>query len=122
MIKKLHFQYLLLLFLLPVTCIFSQEKVKQYSVEQGLSNYKVQSIFKDSDGFIWVGTEDGLNRFDGNNFTVYRNNPKIRNSISLGNILKITQGKNKLLWIAFDGSGVNIMNPITGKIRKIFHI
>ncbi len=121
MIKKLHFQYLILLFLLPVNCLFSQEKVKQYSVEQGLSNYKVQSIFKDSDGFIWVGTEDGLNRFDGNNFTVYRNNPKIRNSISLGNILKITQGKNKLLWIAFDGGGVNIMNPITGKIRKIFH-
>ncbi len=100
--------------------IYAQHNIKNYNIKDGLSNYKVQSIFKDKDGFVWIGTQDGLNRFDGTNFKIFRNNPNDPNSISDGNILSITQDKEGLLWIAIDGGGVNVLNPLTDKITKFF--
>src|SRR5881398_1879179 len=43
-------------------------------IEQGLSNNSVRCVFQDHKGFMWFGTYDGLNRYDGNSFKVYRNN------------------------------------------------
>ena len=48
------------------------------SLEQGLSQSTVLCMFQDSRGYIWLGTEDGLNRFDGIKFTVYKNDPRRR--------------------------------------------
>ena len=45
------------------------------TTQNGLSHNKVNCIMQDSRGFTWIGTEDGLNRFDGQNFVVYRNQP-----------------------------------------------
>lgn len=117
MIKKL----LVTLLIFFQTLLFSQEIKKSFSLEQGLSNYSVQAFFKEVNGVIWVGTKDGLNKFDGNTFTQYKNDPTNKNTISSGTIYKIIQDKDKQLWIAIDGGGINILNPITGKIKKLFH-
>ena len=117
MIKKL----LVSLLIFFQTLLFSQEIKKSFSLEQGLSNYSVQAFFKEVNGVIWVGTKDGLNKFDGNTFSQYKNDPTDKNSISSGTIYKIIQDKDKQLWIAIDGGGINILNPITGKIKKLFH-
>ena len=53
----------------------------RYSLEQGLSQVTVNSIVQDHRGFLWLGTEDGLNRFDGYEFTVYRRNPSDPSSL-----------------------------------------
>ena len=50
----------------------SQWTVRHYSVEHGLSQTSAANIVQDHDGFIWIGTEDGINRFDGREFKVYR--------------------------------------------------
>jgi len=50
--------------------------------ENGFSQNTVHSIIQDKKGFIWFATEDGLNKFDGYNFTVYKHNPQDTNSIS----------------------------------------
>lgn len=55
---------------------------RNISTPEGLSHITVNSILKDSRGFVWIGTEDGLNRFDGSAFRVYRNNPKDSNTLS----------------------------------------
>ena len=61
---------------------FAQDYYFQHhKVEQGLSNNTVLSSLQDSDGFLWFGTKDGLNRFDGYGFKTYSNDPENRNSL-----------------------------------------
>ena len=74
----------------------------EYSSEQldntkGLSNSSINTIFQDSQNLLWIGTWDGLNRYDGANFTVYNHNiDKIENSIGSNVILSIKEDqKNK---------------------------
>ena len=59
--------------------------------QSGLSNNKVNCILQDTRGFIWLGTDDGLNRYDGNNFTIFRNQPANPHSIS-GNMMRQKNG------------------------------
>ncbi|HEY6435238.1 MAG TPA: two-component regulator propeller domain-containing protein, partial [Ignavibacteriaceae bacterium] len=61
-------------------------KFEHISIEHGLSQSTVHSIIQDKYGFIWIGTEDGLNRYDGYNFIVYRNDREDPNSIASNQI------------------------------------
>jgi ligand-binding sensor domain-containing protein len=74
--------------------------------KQGLSQNNVVDICQDKLGFIWVGTEDGLNFYDGYNFTIFRNNPKDPYSISNNNIHCVRTNKNGDLWVGTQ-AGVN---------------
>ena len=68
---------LLLLLLLCPGFVLGQStgfRFTNYTVFAGLSSNKVRCIFKDERGFVWIGTEDGLNLFDGHSFEVYRHN------------------------------------------------
>lgn len=72
---------------------------RHISVDQGLSQSSVSSILQDSNGFLWFGTEDGLNKFDGYGFTVYKNEPEDPNSLSSNTILTIYEDHDEVLWI-----------------------
>ena len=82
-------------------------KFEHISVEQGLSHTKVFCIFQDSRGFMWFGTEDGLNKFDGYHFTAYRHDPADSLSLSNNLIKDIYEDKSGKLWIATSGGGIN---------------
>ena len=76
----------------------------KYSTEQldntnGLSNSSVNTIFQDSENMLWIGTWDGLNRYDGNNFKIFR--PELNNENSLSNqvILKIDEDDTGCIWV-----------------------
>ena len=71
-------------------------------MEHGLSNSWVQSILKDSRGFVWFGTQDGLNRYDGSGIKIYRHDPKDANSLPSSVIGCLFEDSKKRLWI---GSG-----------------
>jgi len=76
------------------------------STKSGLSNNMINCIVQDSAGFLWIGTDDGLNIYDGYNITVYRTIPGDSLSIS-GNIINsLLIDKNNTLWIATRHSGV----------------
>jgi ligand-binding sensor domain-containing protein/serine phosphatase RsbU (regulator of sigma subunit)/putative methionine-R-sulfoxide reductase with GAF domain len=84
------------------TALFAQEdgvNFARLSVEDGLSNNNVNCIFQDSKGFVWMGTQDGLNRFDGYEFTHFKHNPKDTKSISSNVIWAIHEDKLGNLWI-----------------------
>jgi len=73
----------------------------------GLSHNKVNCILQDKRGFIWIGTEDGLNRYDGNEFLVFRSLPGKTDCIS-GNIIKdILEDNAGVLWIATADGGLS---------------
>src|SRR5688572_20719067 len=76
------------------------------SVQNGLSHPKVNCIIEDKRGFIWIGTDDGLNRYDGRYFTVYRHQPGNNTSIS-GNIINdLLEDEEGILWIATADGGL----------------
>ena len=95
-------KYLLLFLLLLFQQSFGQ--VKNYNFininsKDGLASNTVYAIYKDKLGFMWFGTEDGLNKFDGQNFTVYRHKQNEKESIGRGEVMGITEDKNRNIWI-----------------------
>jgi ligand-binding sensor domain-containing protein/signal transduction histidine kinase len=74
-----------------------------YSISDGLSQSVVNCIFQDSKGYIWFGTQNGLNKFNGYNFEVFTYNPGDSNSISNNWINGIAEDKETNLWIATKG-------------------
>jgi len=84
-------------------------KFEQISVDQGLSNAKAKCILQDSKGFIWIGTEYGLNRYDGYTIKVFTHNPINLNSISDNYIKEIYEDpadRGRVIWIGTRG-GLN---------------
>ncbi|OUS01578.1 hypothetical protein A9Q86_07330 [Flavobacteriales bacterium 33_180_T64] len=91
----------------------------KYGVEKGLSQETINTVLKDSDGFLWIGTQDGLNRYDGHAFKVYKfqkSNPK---SISGNFINALVEDNNGNIWIATKNNGVCYYSPKTDEFTKI---
>lgn len=84
--------------------------------EQGLSHNFVKTIFQDADGYIWFGTWDGLNRYDGSEIKVYRVGSQEYNTVSGNEIRNIVQDEKKNLWI-LTPDGLDRMNPKTEVFR-----
>jgi ligand-binding sensor domain-containing protein/AraC-like DNA-binding protein len=82
-------------------------KFGMLSVTDGLSQSSVLCILQDSKGFMWFGTEDGLNRYDGYGFKIFRPERGNPHSISNNIIPWIYQDSKEQLWIATNGGGLN---------------
>jgi signal transduction histidine kinase/CheY-like chemotaxis protein/ligand-binding sensor domain-containing protein len=82
-------------------------RFQRISIEDGLSQSDVYCILQDSRGFMWFGTQDGLNRYDGYNFKVYKNDPENPHSISNNYVYSIYEDQSGTLWIGTDGGGLN---------------
>ena len=92
-----------LIFILQFSNSYTQQpqiRFKHLKVQDGLSQSWVKSICQDKHGFMWFGTNHGLNKYDGYNFTVYKHNPKDKTSLSNNSIESIYEDKNGNLWIA----------------------
>lgn len=93
----------------------------QLSTENGLSQITVTSIYQDNKGFMWFGTRNGLNRFDGYSFDVYQNNSDDIETISDSHILCITENISGDLWIGTN-NGLNRLKCTTNKFERYFSI
>ncbi len=71
---------------------------RHYQVENGLSNNAVICSVQDKNGFLWFGTKDGLDRFDGYSFKVFRNDPSAPGSIGNNFIHSLYEDRNGILW------------------------
>ncbi|MFK5969397.1 MAG: EAL domain-containing protein [Candidatus Marithrix sp.] len=98
---------IILIFIFSIINLSAQElKFQNFSLDEGLSQSTVNTIFQDKQGFIWFGTQDGLNKFDGYDFTVYRHNPKNNNTLSHNEIFSIYEDSRGILWVG-TGNGLN---------------
>ena len=91
----------------PQTNNYKNLTFDHLSIEHGLSQITVHSILEDNNGFLWFGTEDGLNRYDGYEFVIYRNNPKDINSISDNFIWSLFQDSENNIWVGTNSGGLN---------------
>ncbi len=88
---------------------------------QGLSSNSIGAILTDSRGFTWVGTLAGLNRFDGENFTVYNHRRNDSTSIPHDNVLSLAEDDKGMLWVGTQ-NGIARFNPWNGKAETIKEI
>jgi len=84
---------------------------ERISLEQGLSQVMVYQIIQDTRGFIWVSTQDGLNKYDGYQFTVYRNNPEDISSLSDNFTRSLMEDSKGNIWVGTIGGGLNRFDP-----------
>lgn len=111
-------RYLCLLLLLISLKLLPQEiQFKQITSEDGLSQNTIHCIYQDQKGFMWFGTQEGLNRYDGYNFFIYQHQPGDTNSIPSNDIWALTGDAKNNLWIGtpaglsrFDPSSLRFTN------------
>ncbi len=93
--------------------------VNYLGIEQGLSNNAVTCIYQDKQGFMWFGTFDGLNRFDGYNFMSFRKNLKDSLSLTDNHISVVREDKLQNLWIG-TSQGLSIYQRLTEKFKPFY--
>ena len=89
-------------------------KFNNINPDKGLLENTVQTIFQDSQGFMWYGTPNGLYKYDGYNFTAYRNNYRDPFSLSENSVTALFEDKKGLLWIGTE-KNLNVLDRKTGK-------
>lgn len=130
MVIKRHLKKLITTTLIGITVLtpinklsYAQSKnliFNNINIEQGISQSTIEAIFQDSEGYIWLGTNDGLNRYNGYEFKIY-NYEEYQNSISHNGITDITEDKYGNIWVN-TVSGVNKINKKTEKISNYTEI
>ena len=90
------------------------------TADDGISHTAAKRILQDSKGFIWIGTQQGLNRYDGSNFEIFNYNPDDPNSLTNGWIFDLFEDLEGRIWIATDG-GLDLYQPATKNFRHFRH-
>jgi ligand-binding sensor domain-containing protein/two-component sensor histidine kinase len=96
-----------------------QIHLKKFTQADGLSSYNIRDIIQDKNGFIWIATQDGLNRFNGNAFTSYTKSATLNRRICGVDIRRIIEDTSRnLLWTLPAENGINAIDIITGDVIK----
>lgn len=111
-----------IILLMIVRSVYAQNghlKFEHLSVADNLSNSTVNCIIQDSRGLIWIGTNDGLNKYDGYQFTVYKNAPRSRQYFNSYEVMNIMEDSRQNIWIATKRGGLDLYNRETDQITNI---
>jgi ligand-binding sensor domain-containing protein/signal transduction histidine kinase len=96
-------------------------RFEHFGSNDGLSQSNVTCILQDSRGFMWFGTRDGLNKYDGYRFTVYKNDPQDKSSLSNNTIEALAEDGSGNIWVATWGGGLNKFDWNKGKFTHYIH-
>lgn len=114
---------LFLLWLLPLPLPGNNQPLifRHLTIEDGLSQSAVQAIYQDRMGFVWIGTKDGLNKYDGYRFTIYQHDPFDSTTISNNYITRIFEDSRGYLWVGTREGGLNCLNRDTEHFQRFLH-
>jgi signal transduction histidine kinase/ligand-binding sensor domain-containing protein len=108
----LFFFYAILV--LAQTPIVGQSQFRQLDIKDGLPNQLIFSIAQDKQGYIWIGTKDGLARYDGSVFKVFRHIPGDQQSLPSNSVQMVHVDAKNRIWVGVEGFGLLQLNPDTG--------
>ena len=120
-LKVLKILFILFWVLTPIDSYAQKTSTARFeniSAQNGLSNDEITCIFQDSRGYMWIGTQDGLNRYDGQIIRRYNCDSKDENSLSSGKINDIEESANGDIWIATD-NGLDILEYDKDKVTRV---
>lgn len=124
-VKLLNIQFLVLSILLWLSNHLAAQKspiyFEQITTENGLSQNDINCIFQDSKGFMWFGTNDGLNKYDGYEFTIYKPKGNKKNQISSNLIFSVAEDSQQRLWVGTTGKGLDLFDPKTESFINFRH-
>ena len=109
------------LFLLMAFFVSAGNRFERFTIDQGLSQNTVTSVLQDSQGFLWVGTQNGLNRYDGYKFRTFYYDAENINSLSSSYVFALIEDRNGHIWIGTLGGGLNRFDPVTEKFERFKH-
>ena len=113
--------YLLVIIAVQFSNVYAQQNIrfKHITVEDGLSQNAVTCILQDSKGFMWFGTQDGLNRYDGYNFKIFKNIPDDPQSLTNNFIFSIYEDFSNNLFIETQGGTYQQYDPLSESFKEI---
>ena len=115
----MKYLFVVLLSLVAQSSLAARILYDRITNDEGLSNSSVNVIFRDSRNYMWFGTWDGLNRYDGTNMVCYNNDPGDPNSLSSNRVRDILEQRDGILWVATD-HGINRMDLDRNRIRRYY--
>ncbi|MBS1745796.1 MAG: hypothetical protein JST21_06475 [Bacteroidetes bacterium] len=98
-----------------------QYQFRTYSFNNGLSSYNAGKIIQDKYGFIWVATQEGINRFDGKNFITVKKDPVGNTGLSENYVTDMAPDKNGKLWIATALGGIDVFETGSLTVEKRYN-
>ncbi|GAB3033381.1 sensor histidine kinase [Spirosoma pulveris] len=102
---------------IPSSAQPASDKFDHLSVKNGLSNNSVNCILQDREGYMWFGTNDGLNKYDGYSFQVFQTDPaRPTRSLTDNRILGLCEDRQNRLWVVTEGAGLHEINKQTGNV------
>ena len=120
--KYNQFTVILLLFNFGYKCIAQQnielQSTKLFTVDEGLSQNLIWCMLHDASGFLWLGTNDGLNRYDGFEIKQFHHDPLTEKSMPGNRIYSIFQSKNHWIWVG-SNAGLVVYDPKTDQLLRI---
>jgi ligand-binding sensor domain-containing protein/serine phosphatase RsbU (regulator of sigma subunit) len=111
--KKSKIFFISLLSIVNLVSVSQNVKFNKISQDDGLSQASVNALFQDSEGFIWIGTQDGLNRYDGYHIKTFKTDQNNKNSLSSNEINCLFEDKNGLIFIGTNDQGLSVYNKYT---------
>lgn len=97
----------------------AERRFERFSTDEGLSQSTVRSILRDHRGFMWFGTDDGLNKYDGYRFATFKRDPEDPGSLSDNYVRALYEDRERVLWVGTN-LGLNAFERSTGKFRRFF--
>ena len=91
------------------------------SIAQGLSQGMVFATLQDKEGFIWVATKNGLNRYDGYGFKVFTNDPYNSNSLSSNTVTALFEDSRGLIWAGTQNAGLNVYDKKSEQFYRVIN-
>tara|TARA_B100001287_G_scaffold5367_1_gene4138 strand:- start:4743 stop:8606 length:3864 start_codon:yes stop_codon:yes gene_type:complete len=96
----------------------SNLKFQRLTIKEGLSQSSANTIIQDHFGLMWIGTQEGINMFDGYDITYFKHQIKQKNTLSSSYALKLYEDNNNLLWVATRNGGLNYKKPLSNNFYK----